>query len=365
MSHLEHPTTDDGPRFVHDALAGRIVFGAGTARTALEAEVDHLGGARILVFATDREAALARSLTAPLGGRVVAEFLDVRPHVPIEIATRARELAAAHEVDLLLSIGGGSTTGTAKAVAMTTGLPILAVPTTYAGSEVTPVWGLTEGGRKTTGRDELVLPRTVIYDAELTRTLPPQLSAVSGLNAMAHSVEAFWAPGRTPMTAAFAETSIRALARGLPGVVADGDDLAARGELLLGAWLAGTAFAIAGSGLHHKICHVLGGAFDLPHAETHAIVLPHALACNAPYAPDAAARIAGALRVDDPVAGLVALADALEIPRGLREVGLDRVRIDEVVQDIVALVPADNPAPIDAERVRALLHAAWEGPPAM
>ncbi|MCC5948736.1 MAG: maleylacetate reductase [Nitriliruptoraceae bacterium] len=359
------PETDGppGPRFVHDALPGRIVFGAGRAQRDLSAEVERLGGARVLVLTTARERRAVEALTAALGERVAARFNDVRPHVPVEVATQARALAATHRVDLLLAVGGGSAVGTAKAVALTTGLPILAVPTTYAGSEVTPIWGLTEDGRKTTGRDEVVLPRTVIYDAALTTTLPATLSAVSGLNAVAHAIEAFWAPGRTPVADALAETSIRSLARGLPGVVADGADLGARGQALLGAWLAAASFAVAGSGLHHKICHVLGGAFDLPHAQTHAIVLPHVLALNAPYVPGASDRIAGALGAEDAVTGLGALARALGAPDALRDVGLEQTRIDEVLDDVVALAPSDNPAPVDRDTVRALILAAWAGPP--
>ena len=355
--------SDTGPRFVHDALASRVVFGAGRARTSLAEEVDQLGGQRVMVIATGHERALAGELVAGLGERIVTTFDGVRPHVPIEVAEAARAQADAAEVDLLLSVGGGSTTGTAKAIALTSGRPILAIPTTYAGSEVTPVWGLTEHGNKTTGRDPVVLPRTVIYDAELTLTLPAELSAASGLNALAHAVEAFWAPGRTPISSAFAETAIRALASGLPGVVDDGSDVAARGEMLLGAWLAGAAFATAGSGLHHKICHVLGGMYDLPHAETHAIVLPHVLAFNAPHAADAAARIATALDVPGAVTGLVELARRVGAPGGLHEVGVREEQLDAVIDPVVATVPEDNPRRVDREAIAALLHRAWAGPP--
>ena len=202
--------------------------------------------------------------------------------MPVEVADAARKQAAAVGADAVLSVGGGSATGTAKAVALTTGLPVIAVPTTYAGSEVTPVWGLTEGERKTTGVDPRVLPRLVIYDPELTVSLPGPLSAASGLNAMAHCVDAFWAPGRNPVSALAAGEAIRVLAAALPLVSEDGTDVGARGDLLYGAYLAGTAFAVAGSGLHHKICHVLGGRYGLPHAQTHAIMLPYVLAFNAP-----------------------------------------------------------------------------------
>ncbi|NBE50152.1 maleylacetate reductase [Streptomyces boluensis] len=345
--------------FTYDALPGRVVFGPGVARTGLLAEVDAFGAKRILLIAGGTETELARELCAPFAGRVAATFAGVRPHVPVEVAERAREAAVG--ADLVLSVGGGSTTGTAKAVALTTGLPIVAVPTTYAGSEVTPVWGLTEGSRKTTGTDPRVLPRTVVYDPELTLTLPADLSVASGLNAMAHCVEAFWAPRRNPVSSAVAEDGIRHLAAGLPAVAAAPADGGARADLLLGAYLAGSAFAVAGSGLHHKICHVLGGAYDLPHARTHAIVLPHVLAFNAPYAPEAAARIADALGRRDAVGGLRELGERLGVPAGLRELGLREGDLDTVLDEILALAPADNPHPVTPAGLRSLLHGAWSG----
>jgi maleylacetate reductase len=355
-------TEDRRHRFDYDALPGRVVFGAGRARRELAGEVASLGRRAVLI-ATEREAALALDLLAPLGDAFVATFTGVRPHVPIEVAEAATVLASDTDADVLVSVGGGSTTGTAKAVALRTGLPIVAVPTTYAGSEVTPVWGQTEAQRKTTGVDRRVLPRTIVYDPELTLTLPPELSAASGMNALAHCVEAFWAPGANPVTSALAEQGIRALAAGLPGVVADGSDLDARADTLLGAWLAGAAFAVAGSGLHHKVCHVLGGAYDLPHAQTHAIVLPHVLAHNAPGVPEATERIAAALGTADAVRGLADLSQRLGIPAGLRKVGLREDQLDEATDLVLEKVPADNPVPTDRQDVARLLRAAWAGNP--
>ncbi|MGW4368880.1 maleylacetate reductase [Nocardia takedensis] len=345
--------------FTYDGLPGRVVFGAGVARTRLRGEIDHLRAERILLIGSGREGVLGAKLCAPFADRVIATFTDVRPHVPIEVAERAR--AAAAHADLVVSVGGGSTTGTAKAVALTTGLPILAVPTTYAGSEVTPVWGMTERGRKTTGTDRRVLPGTVIYDPELTLSLPVDLSVASGSNAMAHCVEAFWAPRRSPVSNAVAEAGIRHLFTSLPAVHAAPRNLAARGDLLLGAYLAGSAFAVAGSGLHHKICHVLGGRFDLPHARTHAVVLPYVLAYNLPNAAHAADRIGTALSRPDPVAALRELSEKLDMPTGLGELGLTRAHVDAVVDDILAIAPADNPTPVTSAGLRALLRAAWSG----
>lgn len=347
--------------FSYDALPGRVVFGRGAARARLAEEITRLGAHRLLVIAGKSSEALAGDLTAPFVDRIAGYFSDVRRHVPAEIVENAREVAAELRADALLSLGGGSATGLAKAVALTTRLPIVAVPTTYAGSEVTPVWGLTAGGRKTTGVDPAVLPRTVVYDPELTTTLSAELSTASGLNAMAHCVEALWAPRRNPVSSLVAEEGIRVLAAGLPAVVRDGADLDARADLLYGAYLAGSAFAVAGSGLHHKLCHALGGAHDLPHAQTHAIVLPHVLAFNAPGAPDAADRIARALGVDDPVAGLRDLTARLCTPSGLAALGLREDQLDEVVRLVEPTIPAGNPVPVDTARLRALLTAAWAG----
>lgn len=351
--------------FEHRTLSQRVVFGAGRARTDLTREVDALGGTRVLLIAALGERTLAEELAAGLA--VAGGFHDVRPHVPVAVAEAARAAAAETGADLLLSIGGGSTTGTAKAVALTTGLPVLAVPTTYAGSEATPVWGLTEGRRKSTGTDPRVLPRTILYDPELSVTLPVALGVASGLNALAHCVDSLWAPRANPVLDAMAGEGIRALAPALRGIVAHGDDLEARSGCLYGAYLSAATFAGAGSGLHHKICHVLGGAHDLPHAETHAVVLPHVLALNGAAAPEAAARVAAALGAEaagtagGAVAGLLRLYDDLGAPRALRDLGMPEDGLDAVAEQVAAAVPEGNPRPVDAHDVRALLQRAWAG----
>jgi len=342
-------------RFEHDALAQRLRFASGAAAAALREEVDRLGAARVMVIA---RAAEAERLT---GGLPVALLhTEVAMHVPVPVAERARAAAAEHDVDAIVSVGGGSTTGLAKAVALTTGLPIVAVPTTYAGSEATDVWGLTDGTGKTTGVDPRVLPRTVVYDASLTLSLPVDLSVASGLNALAHCVDSLWAPRADPINAALAAEGIRTLAAGLPRVVDDPTGLPGREETLLGAYLSAVAFASAGSGLHHKICHVLGG-LGLPHAPTHAVVLPYVLALNAPAAPAAADRIARALGSDTALDGLQALRRRLDAPRALRDYGFDEARIPAAVEAIQPVVPETNPAPVTAADLHRLLHDAWEG----
>jgi alcohol dehydrogenase class IV len=312
-----------------------------------------------MVVAAQAEHAIAEAVTTGLP--VVVMHDDVVMHVPVAVAQRAREVAAAHGVDAIVSVGGGSTTGLAKVVALTSGLPIIAVPTTYAGSEATSVWGLTESSHKTTGVDARVLPRAIVYDATLTASLPAPLSVASGLNALAHCVDALWGPRADPIDRAVAGEGIRALAAGLPAVVDDPTALAGREQTLYGAYLAGVAFSSAGSGLHHKICHVLGGMFNLPHAQTHAVVLPHVLAFNAPNAPDATARVAAALGSADATAGLIALYRRLNAPRALREYGLADTDIPAAVGPILTAAPANNPTPVTADAIARLLRAAWEG----
>lgn len=349
--------------FEYATLPGHVIFGPGAARERLAEAVDHVGGRRLMLLASIRDRALTDALVAPFGDRVVATFTGVRPHVPVAVAEVARAVAADAGADAVLAIGGGSTTGTAKAIALTSGLPVVAVPTTYAGSEVTPVWGMTEGARKTTGRDPRVLPRVVVYDPVLTVTLPAALTAVSGLNAAAHSVEAFWAPRANPVTAVLAEESLRALSIGLLEVQADPADLDARGDVLYGAWLAGAALAVAGSALHHAVCHVLGGAYDLPHAATHAVVLPHAVAFLAPAVPEADARIAAALGAPAGMGAaeaLLRLANTLNAPTSLRELGLREEQLDEAARLVAERAPA-APRPLSPAQARVLVEALWRG----
>lgn len=351
--------------FVYDALPGRILFGEGLAGTVLADELARLGCTRVLAFAGEGERDIAARLLPTLGDVVADVFTGVRMHVPAEVAVAATARARELGVDGLLSVGGGSTTGTAKIVARETGLPVLAVPTTYAGSEVTPVWGLTTDSRKETGRDLAVLPRTVVYDPELTWSLPRPMAVASGLNAMAHSVEALWTEAANPVTSSLAVESVRALAQGLRALADAGDDevadRAARRDLTYGAYLAGSCFAVAGSGLHHKICHALGGAFDLPHAETHAAVLPYVLAYNAPALGDLADRLGAALGDPDPARGLRTLAAHVGAPSRLADVGLRDDQLAEAVDLVAAKLPIHNPRPLGRDEIAALLAAALHG----
>ena len=348
--------------FTYQALPMRVVFGAG-ALAKLPDEVQALGLTRVLVLCSPEQEDTGRTVAAALGDRAAGVLPEARMHVPIEVATRARDLARELGADGCVAVGGGSAVGLGKAIALEHGLPVIAVPTTYAGSEMTPVWGLTEGGQKRTGRDIRVLPKSVLYDPEMTLTLPAQMSATSGMNAIAHAVEGLYAPDASPIISLMAEEGTRALVSALPQVVADGRDLGARGEAQYGAWLCGAVLAATTMSLHHKLCHTLGGTLDLPHAQTHTVVLPHALAYNQPAVPGAVAALSRALGgVPDPARELWELAGRLGAPRSLAELGMQEADIPRIAELAVAN-PYANPRPVTNDGIMSLLRAAWAGDP--
>jgi alcohol dehydrogenase class IV len=345
--------------FVHDALPGRVVFGPGSL-ARLPDEVARLRAERALLVSTPGHRQLAEDAADRLGARAAGIWSDARMHAPIENAEDARAEARRVGADACVALGGGTPIGLAKAIALELDLPIVAVPTTYAGSEMTPVLGITEGGVKRTRRDLRMLPKTVIYDPELTFSLPAAVSGPSGMNAIAHCVEALYARDANPLTSLIAEEGIRALAKSLSVVVRESANLEARSEALYGAWLGGAALAAVGMALHHKLCHVLGGTFDLPHAEVHTTVLPHATAYNREGAPTAMARIARALGADDAAQGLFDLAAALGAKQSLAEIGLRESDLDRAA-DLAVESPYPNPTPLTRKRIRALLDAAFHG----
>jgi maleylacetate reductase len=346
--------------FVYQALPGRVVFGAG-ALQQLEAELDALGVRRALVLCTPDQRHAAEAIVARLGARAAGVFDRATMHVPLEVAREAREVARERNADCAIAIGGGSTIGLGKAIALDSGLPILAIPTTYAGSEMTPIYGITQDGEKRTGTDARVLPRTVIYDPQLTLTLPVGLSVTSGINAIAHAAEGLYAANGNPVTRLMAQEGIRALAAGLPAIHADPADLEARGSALYGAWLCGTVLAHGGMALHHKLCHTLGGSFNLPHAPTHTVVLPYVLAFNASHAEEAMRHMAQALGTHgSAAAGVWELAHRNGAPTSLRELGMAEGDLDRAA-DIATERPYWNPRPIDRAAVRAVLQAAFDG----
>jgi maleylacetate reductase len=345
--------------FVHAPLAQRVVFGAGSLGQ-VASELDAMGPRRVLVLSTPGQRALGEKVVAVIGERAAGLHAEARMHVPVPVAEAAAARATGLGADALLAAGGGSTIGLAKAVALSTGLPILALPTTYSGSEGTSIWGLTEGGAKTTGRDPRALPQVVVYDPSLTLDLPVGISTVSGLNAIAHAVEVLYAPDATPVTALMAEEGIRALATALLILMEAPRDTGARSEALYGAWLCGTVLGQATMGLHHKLCHALGGGFDLPHAETHSVILPHAAAFNAPAAPEAMARIARALGAEDAPLGLWELARRLGAPPSLAALGMRTEDLPRAVR-LATASPYANPRPVTEEGVAALLARALAG----
>ena len=348
--------------FVYQATPSRVVFGAGRL-AALPDEVKRLGAQRVLVLTTLERRPLGERVAVLLGECSAGVYSQAVMHVPVEVARAARDEAARLGADCYVAVGGGSTIGLGKAIALVSGQPIIAVPTTYAGSEVTPIYGLTEGHLKKTGRDPRVLPRTVVYDPELTLTLPAGISAASGMNAMAHAVEAMYAEDANPIVSLMAEESIRALAGSLPAVVQRPDDIDARGSALYGAWLAGVCLGTVGMAIHHKLCHTLGGTFNLPHAQTHAAMLPHTAHYNhaaAPRALDRVARALGGERAQDAGELLFRLNQSLGIATALSAIGMPEDGLDEAAT-LACTNPYYNPRPVEREAVRALLGRAWRG----
>ncbi|WP_250027282.1 maleylacetate reductase and hydroxyquinol 1,2-dioxygenase domain-containing protein [Paractinoplanes maris] len=335
--------TEPVESFTYTAHASRVLFGAGTL-SRLRDETERLGASRVLLLGrrTDRAAAV-------LGPLAVARFEGVAMHTPVEVTEDALSLVGEHGVDCLVSIGGGSATGLGKALAARTGLPQIAVPTTYAGSEVTPVLGETADGEKRTRRDPALLPKTVLYDVELTLGLPVGLSVTSGLNAMAHAVEALYSPEANPVVDRFAVDALTRLARALPSIAERPDDPEARSDALIGAWLAGICLGSVAMGPHHKLCHVLGGSFGLPHAETHAVLLPHVMAYRAGSAPEAMRRVAAALGATDAPAAVFDLATRLGAPGSLAELGLAEADLPVVAEQ------SGTPGVLEA------LGEAWRG----
>jgi alcohol dehydrogenase class IV len=339
--------------------AYRVIFGAGSL-PRVRAEVERIGCSRVVVVCTEAERELAVEVSIHLGDLAIGIFDDAVMHHPIETVQAARDCVRDLGADCCVTVGGGTATGTGKLVALETGVPLLAIPTTYAGSEMTPIYGITEGTVKRTGRDRAVMPRVVIYDPELTLSLPPAVAGPSGINALAHSIEGLYADDTNPITMLMAEESIRALSRALPRIVQAPGDLEARSDALYGAWLAGVVLGSAGMGLHHKLCHTLGGTFNLPHAEVHTVILPHAIAYNRDFAPDAMRRAAAALGADDPARGAYDLAVSLGAKTSLAALGMPRDGLDRAA-DLAVQNQYPNPRPLERDAIRELLEHAYTG----
>ena len=345
--------------FVFQGLPSRVVFGAGSSQ-AIAQEVNLLGAERALVLCTPGQRGVADRVARQLGDRCAGVFDGAAMHVPIESARQARDTARALGADCAVAIGGGSTIGLGKAIALESPLPILAIPTTYAGSEMTPIYGITEGGLKKTGRDARVLPKTVVYDPDLTVSLPVAVSVTSAMNAIAHAAEGLYAQDCNPVLHLMAIEGLRTWASALPSIRQAPQDQAGRSQALYAAWLCGAVLGNTAMGIHHKLCHTLGGSFGLPHAETHTVVLPHALAYNRAHAQDAMQHIAQALRGEDAALAVFDLAQRHGATMSLRALGMREADLDRACA-IAMQSQYPNPRALESGAVRRLLQDAYEG----
>jgi len=323
--------------FFFHTLPSRVWFGPGRIEK-LRAEIDLLVASKVMICCTKGAVKRLAPLANALDGKDVVIFGDAAPHCPEEVVVKAQSKALQHGVEAVVAFGGGSTLGLGKYLSARNEIPFVAVPTTYSGSEMTAIYGMKTGEEKRTWKDVKAVPRAVIYDPELTLGLPADLTGTTGMNSLAHAVEALYPAEPNPLTGDIAEKAIGALARGLVGSVDTRDDLQARTEALYGGFLGGLLVTMAGIALHHRICHVLGGLFGAPHGESNSVILPYVVAYNAPEAPEAMVRIRRALGVEDAAAGVYDLARTLGVPASLDELG----------------VPADGLAKAAAETVRTL-----------
>ncbi|KAH7355742.1 putative maleylacetate reductase [Pyrenochaeta sp. MPI-SDFR-AT-0127] len=345
--------------FEYNGNPSRVIFGSGTI-DRVPAELERLKVTTPLVLSTPEQAEQARRLASTLENAQV--FTGATMHTPIRVTEQALQFATHRSIDGVVSLGGGSTIGLGKALSVRTGWPHLCIPTTYAGSEMTPILGEQSEGQKLTRRDPKILPSTVIYDVNLTLTLPPSLSATSGVNALAHAVEALYAPNTNPIISLLAVEGAQSFANGLPGVIESPGDKASRELVLYGAWLCGVCLGSTDMSLHHKLCHTLGGSLNLPHAETHTIMLPHTFAYNATAAPDTAKRLAGAFAAygDDAVSALNKFLDQLGVKRALKDFGMKEEDIDKVAE-LATKNPYSNPRPVELGLIREVIRRAWAG----
>lgn len=345
--------------FNYNALPSRVIFGFGTLAQTAE-EIRALGCSRALILTTPFQRESGEALVAQLGDLAVGLYDNATMHTPVEVTQDALRVVESTKADCVVALGGGSTIGLGKAIALNTDLPQIVIPTTYAGSEATPIIGQTENGLKTTQRTLKVLPEVIIYDVELTLTLPAKMTVTSGLNAIAHAVEALYSKDANPLISMLAEQGIAAIGRALPRIHQNASDRDARSDALFGAWACGVCLGAVGMSIHHKLCHTLGGSFDLPHAETHTVVLPHATAYNADAAPEAMERIARALGVDNAARGLFDLAALHGASTRLADIGMKESDIPRAV-DIACSSPYWNPRPIEPGAILELLENAFSG----
>ena len=344
--------------FVFPGLSTRVIFGSGTRAQAGD-EVACLGRKRALVLSTPQQEEQAQALAETLGAASAGVFAGAVMHTPVDVTEAAVAAYRESGADCVVSLGGGSTTGLGKAIATRTGADQVVIPTTYAGSEMTDILGESAGGEKITRRDPSIRPETVIYDVDLTLSLPVGLTMTSALNAIAHAVEALYAPDTNPILDLMCGAALRAFSEGLPRLRDAPQDAEARAKTLYAAWLCSTALGYTTMALHHKLAHVLGGSFGLPHAETHAILIPHTAGFNAAAVPQLLAPVADAFGAT-PGAGLWDFAKRIGAPLRLADLGLAEADLDRAAE-IATRNAYANPRPFDRSDIRALLQAAWDG----
>lgn len=347
--------------FNYKTSPAEIVFGS-NAISKLPDAASGLGCSKLLVLATDQQKSTAEVVAQSLGNLCAGVHAKAVMHTPVDVTEAALTVVKELHVDGLLSIGGGSTIGLGKAIAYRTDLPQIVLPTTYAGSEVTSILGQTENGKKTTLRSPKVLPEVVFYDAQMTHSLPVKMSITSGINAIAHAIEALYAQDKNPVSTMMAVEGAVALIDALPRIAIDQNDSNAREKAFYGSWLCGTVLGNVGMALHHKLCHTLGGLFDLPHAETHTVVLPHAVSYNALAVPELLAPLQDALQTNDPGKGLYDFAKRLGAPTSLREIGMPEDGIDLATDQAMAN-PYWNPRELKSTEIRQLISDAYFGNP--
>ncbi|KAK0457887.1 iron-containing alcohol dehydrogenase [Desarmillaria tabescens] len=345
--------------FVYNALPSRVIFGNGTLDQVVQ-EITSLGCSKALILTTPHQVAVGEKVKELVGDKAVGRYANATMHTPTDVTDDAIGVVQKLGVDVVIAVGGGSTIGLAKAIALRTDLPQIVIPTTYAGSEATPIIGQTENGLKTTQKTLKVLPEVIIYDVSLTVTLPPRMTITSGLNAIAHAVEALYSKEASPITDTLAVQGISSIAKALPVIMNDSENLDARSEALYGAWACGTCLGAVGMGLHHKLCHTLGGTFNMPHAETHTVILPHSMAYNAPYAQEAMEKVAKSLGVSNAAQGIFDLSKSLGAPSTLKELGMKEEDLGKAA-DIASKSPYPNPAPLERAKLFQLLKNAYEG----
>lgn len=344
--------------FIFPAIPTRVIFGRGTLGK-VATEIERLGHSKALILSTPFQANDAEKLAKSLGNICVGTFTQAAMHTPIEVTEAALTAFKQAKADCVVSLGGGSTIGLGKAIALRTNVDQIVIPTTYAGSEMTDILGETSDGQKTTRRDAAIRPETVIYDTELTLTLPLKMTMTSALNAIAHVVEGLYAPDRNPIVTLMAKEAMQAFKQGLPTLLTDPQNLEARSQTQYAGWLCSTVLGYVSMALHHKLCHTLGGSFNTPHADTHAILLPHTAGFNAVAVPELLQSVTDTFG-DSVGGGLWDFAQQIEAPLRLKDLGLSEANLDKAAQ-IATQNPYDNPRKFDINDIRQLLQNAWEG----